>query len=58
MIEPWADWTSPSALAAHIFACLRSLDDRGVKVILCPFPAPTEQTAAIRDRLQKAARPT
>jgi L-threonylcarbamoyladenylate synthase len=58
VIQPWAPWDDVPALAARLFAALRSLDDRGVDVILCPLPPPTEQTAAIRDRLQKAARPT
>jgi L-threonylcarbamoyladenylate synthase len=57
LIESWADWNSPGDLANRLFACVRSLDDRGATLILCPLPEPTEQTAAIRDRLQKAARP-
>jgi len=55
VIQPWADWNSPEALAASLFACLRALDDRRVDTILCPLPAPGEPTAALRDRLEKAA---
>ncbi len=58
LIEPWASWDDPPALAAHLYTALRSLDDRSATHILCPLPALTEQTAAIRDRLTKAARPT
>jgi L-threonylcarbamoyladenylate synthase len=58
VIQPWALWDDVPTLAARLFAALRSLDDRGVDVILCPLPPPTEATAAIRDRLTKAARPT
>ncbi len=58
LIQPWASWEDLPALAASIFACLRSLDDRGASLILCPLPAATEQTAALRDRLQKAGLPT
>jgi L-threonylcarbamoyladenylate synthase len=58
ILEPWAPWDDIPALSARIFAALRSLDDQGATVILCPLPAPTEQTDALRDRLQKAARPT
>jgi L-threonylcarbamoyladenylate synthase len=55
-IQPWADWNSPEALAATLFAGLRSLDDRGAATILCPLPPPGGFADAIRDRLQKAAR--
>jgi L-threonylcarbamoyladenylate synthase len=36
---------------------LRALDDSGVSVILCPLPEAGGIRDAIRDRLQKAARP-
>jgi L-threonylcarbamoyladenylate synthase len=52
----WGTWDDSDELARNLFAALRSLDDHGVDVILCPLPAPTEHTAAIRDRLQRAAR--
>jgi L-threonylcarbamoyladenylate synthase len=55
-IQPWADWNSPEALAATLFAGLRSLDDRGAATILCPLPPPGGLADAIRDRLQKGAR--
>jgi L-threonylcarbamoyladenylate synthase len=56
-ILPWADWDDPPQLAARLFAGLRSLDDAGVEVILAPLPPPGGLHDAIRDRLQKAARP-
>lgn len=55
---PWGSWNDPESLARSLFAGLRTLDDLGADVILCPLPPPTESTAAIRDRLTKAARPT
>jgi L-threonylcarbamoyladenylate synthase len=55
-IQPWANWNSPSALAANLFAGLRALDDRGATTILCPLPPPGGLADAIRDRLRKAAR--
>jgi L-threonylcarbamoyladenylate synthase len=58
LIQPWADWNSQEALAATLFAGLRTLDDQGVDVILCPLPPPGGLADAIRDRLQKAARTT
>ncbi len=56
LIEPWASWDDIPGLAAHLYTALRSLDDRGATHIFCPIPPDTEPTAAIRDRLQKAAR--
>lgn len=56
LIEPWAGWNDPDALAAHLFAALRSLDDRGASVILCPLPDEGGINDATRDRLRKAAR--
>ncbi|MES2393382.1 MAG: L-threonylcarbamoyladenylate synthase [Acidobacteriota bacterium] len=57
ILEPWADWNDPHSLAARLFAGLRSLDDRGATVIVCPLPEPGGMSDAIRDRLRKAARP-
>ena len=57
IIEPWARWGDLYALAARLFAGLRSLDDRGATLILCPLPPPGGLADAIRDRLHKAARP-
>jgi L-threonylcarbamoyladenylate synthase len=56
-IQSWARWNDPDALAAGLFAGLRALDDSGVSVILCPLPEAGGIRDAIRDRLQKAARP-
>jgi L-threonylcarbamoyladenylate synthase len=52
----WGPWENPATLAARLFAGLRTLDDRGVKTILCPLPPRGGLFDAIRDRLQKAAR--
>jgi L-threonylcarbamoyladenylate synthase len=57
VIQRWAQWDQPEALAAGLFAGLRALDDSGVSVIVCPVPAAGGIGDAIRDRLQKAARP-
>jgi L-threonylcarbamoyladenylate synthase len=57
VIQSWARWDDPEALAAGLFAGLRALDDSGVSVILCPLPEAGGIRDAIRDRLQKAARP-
>jgi len=57
VVENWGNWDDPEALAAGLFAGLRALDDSGVSVILCPLPKAGGIGDAIRDRLQKAARP-
>jgi len=57
VIEIWGRWGDPPSLAAGLFGGLRALDDRGVSVILCPLPEAGGLGDAIRDRLQKAARP-
>jgi L-threonylcarbamoyladenylate synthase len=57
LVEPWAAWNDHVALAAALFAGLRALDDRGVNLILCPMPPSGGLNDAIRDRLEKAARP-
>lgn len=56
LLQPWANWNDPDALAAELFAALRSLDDRGAAVILCPLPDEGGINDATRDRLRKAAR--
>jgi len=56
-IERWGRWDDAASLAASLFAGLRALDDRGVSLILCPLPEAGGLADAIRDRLQKAARP-
>jgi L-threonylcarbamoyladenylate synthase len=57
VIEHWGRWDDPPSLAAGLFAGLRALDDLGVSVILCPLPEAGGLGDAIRDRLEKAARP-
>ena len=54
----WGPWQNPAVLAQRLFAGLRELDTRDVAVILCPLPPDTGGlSAALRDRLLKAARP-
>lgn len=58
-IYPWAAMNDTNGLAQTLFEGLRKLDTEGIAVILCPLP---EQGSgpladALRDRLQKAARP-
>jgi L-threonylcarbamoyladenylate synthase len=53
----WGDWHSPETLATNLFAGLRALDAGNVTAILCPLPEAAGVGLAIRDRLQKAARP-
>ena len=55
-IYRWANWQDGQALAQRLFAGLRDLDTRGVTTILCPLPSSDGIGAAIRDRLEKAAR--
>lgn len=52
----WGPWDSPEILARLLFFGLRLLDERGVKVIVCPVPEMGGIGEAIRDRLRKAAR--
>ncbi|SNS83855.1 translation factor SUA5 [Granulicella rosea] len=52
----WGAWSDHETLARRLFAGLRELDDRGVDVIVCPVPNGAGMAAAIRDRLEKAAR--
>jgi L-threonylcarbamoyladenylate synthase len=56
-IYSWGPWKDQSELARTLFAGLRALDEQGVDIILCPLPAPGGLGDALRDRLQKAARP-
>jgi len=58
LIEPWGAWNDPTAQASALFAAMRALDDRGATLILCPLPPPGGLADAIRDRLEKAARPS
>jgi L-threonylcarbamoyladenylate synthase len=55
-IFAWARWDDHERLAQRLFAGLRALDAAGVSVILCPVPAGDGVAAALRDRLEKAAR--
>lgn len=52
----WGAWSDGEALARRLFAGLRELDDAGVSVIVCPVPEGHGIAAAIRDRLDKAAK--
>jgi L-threonylcarbamoyladenylate synthase len=52
----WGAWNDAESLARLLFAGLRMLDGRGVKVIVCPMPTMDGLGEALRDRLQKAAR--
>jgi L-threonylcarbamoyladenylate synthase len=52
----WGPWNQPEVLARRLFAGLRALDDSNADVIICPVPSGNGLAAAIRDRLQKAAR--
>lgn len=51
----WGSWHAPEELARNLYAGLRALDARGCSVILCPLPRGEGISAAIRDRLRKAA---
>ncbi|SFS16390.1 translation factor SUA5 [Granulicella pectinivorans] len=53
----WGEWTDQEVLAQRVFAGLRALDAAGVSVIVCPRPLGEGLGAALRDRLEKAARP-
>ena len=52
----WGPWDAAEVLARLLFLGLRVLDERGVKVIVCPVPEMDGLGEAIRDRLEKAAR--
>ena len=52
----WGKWDDAETLAQRLFAGLRDLDERGVKVIVCPMPVAGGLRDALRDRLEKAAR--
>jgi tRNA threonylcarbamoyl adenosine modification protein (Sua5/YciO/YrdC/YwlC family) len=60
----WGAWpgaspeASPDAttLAHRLYSGLRTLDQHGVKVIVCPLPPMQGLGEALRDRLEKAAR--
>jgi L-threonylcarbamoyladenylate synthase len=52
----WGPWGDAEVLARLLYFGLRMLDQRGVKVIVCPVPAMDGLGDAMRDRLEKAAR--
>jgi L-threonylcarbamoyladenylate synthase len=52
----WGPWDAAEVLARSLFAGLRTLDESGAKVIVCPVPRMDGLGEAIRDRLNKAAR--
>jgi L-threonylcarbamoyladenylate synthase len=52
----WGPWDEAEVLARLLFAGLRMMDERGVKVIVCPVPEMDGLGEAVRDRLVKAAR--
>jgi len=56
VIFDWGRLGDPEQLAHRLFAGLRSLDQAGVEIILCPLPSPGGIRDAIRDRLLKAAK--
>jgi L-threonylcarbamoyladenylate synthase len=54
-IFAWGSWTRPEEMAQTLYAGLRTLDELGCTVILCPLPPHDGIGVAIRDRLGKAA---
>ena len=56
LVFQWGPWGDGEVLARRLFAGLRELDEAGVGVIVCPVPEMGGIGAAIRDRLEKAAR--
>jgi L-threonylcarbamoyladenylate synthase len=56
VVFPWAGWKDGEGLARGVFAGLRELDSTRVGVIVCPLPGSAGIGAALRDRLEKAAR--
>lgn len=53
----WGRWSAPEEMARSLYAGLRELDQQGCAAIVCPVPPADGIGAAIRDRLEKAARP-
>lgn len=53
----WGPWEDAEVLARLLYFGLRLLDERGVKVIVCPVPQMGGALGeALRDRLEKAAK--
>ncbi len=55
-IARWGRWDHPEELARQLFAQLRALDRLNLEIIFCPLPQEGGVRAALRDRLQKAAK--
>jgi L-threonylcarbamoyladenylate synthase len=55
-VARWGRWDHPEELAQQLFAQLRALDQLNLGVIFCPLPQAGGVRAALRDRLQKAAK--
>jgi L-threonylcarbamoyladenylate synthase len=55
-VVKWGAWSDPESLARELYGQLRTLDELGVEVIVCPVPAAEGIGLAIRDRLRKAAK--
>jgi L-threonylcarbamoyladenylate synthase len=55
-VFPWGPWEDKEVLARRLFAGLRTLDEAGATVIICPLPDAAGVGLALRDRLEKAAR--
>jgi L-threonylcarbamoyladenylate synthase len=56
LVYAWGPWGDSKCLARRLFAGLRELDEAGATAIVCPVPASDGLGAALRDRLEKAAR--
>jgi len=56
-IYAWGPWADGGGLARRLFDGLRALDAMAVEVIVCPLPEAGGVGDALRDRLEKAARP-
>jgi len=56
LVYRWGPWGDGEMLARRLFAGLRELDESGATVIVCPVPEMDGIGAAMRDRLEKAAR--
>lgn len=52
----WGRWKRPLEMARDLYAGLRTLDQVGCTVILCPMPPAEGIGVAIRDRLSKGAK--
>jgi L-threonylcarbamoyladenylate synthase len=52
----WGPWDRPDTLARLLYLGLRMLDQRQVKVIICPVPQTPGIGEALRDRLTRAAK--